>query len=80
MFWEGKKLADAATALDWSIMRIGTTLCSGWFRNHCIEDLPYIRQVADVNYANKFLQAVQEGRVRKLEVSGRRVTDITKRG
>ena len=66
MFWEGKKLADSATALDWSIMRIGTTLCSGWFRNHCIEDLPYIRSVADYGYVNKFLQAVQDGKVRKL--------------
>jgi hypothetical protein len=41
-------------------------LCSGWFRNHCVEDLPYIRQVANVNYANKFLQAVQDGKVRKI--------------
>jgi hypothetical protein len=66
MFWEGKKLADAATSLEWALMRISTTLCSGWFRNHCVEDFPYIQSVADPNYAKRFLSAVQEGKVRKL--------------
>lgn len=66
MFWEGKKLADAATALEWALMRICTTLCSGWFRNHAVEDFPFIQSVADPGYAMKFLQAVQDGKVRKI--------------
>jgi hypothetical protein len=66
MFWEGKKLADAKTALEWALMRICTTLCSGWFRSHAVEDFPYIQQMADPDYARKFLIAVQDGRVRKL--------------
>ncbi len=67
MFWEGKKLADAATALEWALMRISTTLCSGWFRNHCVEDFPFIQSVADPGYAARFLKAVQDGKVRKFE-------------
>lgn len=66
MFWEGKKLADADTALEWALMRICTTLCSGWFRNHAVEDFPFIQSIADRGYAKKFLQAVEDGKVRKI--------------
>lgn len=51
MLFEGKKLADSESALQWALMRICTTLTSGWFREFAVENYPAIWNLADKGYA-----------------------------
>jgi hypothetical protein len=66
MLYEGKKLADSKSALQWSLMRICTTLTGGWFREFAVENFPLIWQSRDDNYVAKFLTAVDEGRIKRI--------------
>lgn len=67
MLFEGKKLATAETAMQWSLMRICTTLTGGWFREFAVENYPAIWAVWDRQYVQKFLRAVDEGRIKQIE-------------
>jgi hypothetical protein len=66
MLYEGKKLADAKTAIQWSLMRICTTLTSGWFREFAVENYPYIVNSVDPRYVEKFLYFVDSGQIKRI--------------
>jgi hypothetical protein len=66
MLYEGKKLADPASAMQWALMRICTTLTGGWFREFASDNYPTLWKLWDRNYVNKFLTAVEEGRIKRL--------------
>jgi hypothetical protein len=53
-------------AYDYALMRICTTLTSGWFRDFAIDQHYHLRQ-PDVDYVKKFLTAVAHGRLRPLK-------------
>ncbi len=44
-------------------MRICTTLCSGWFRQHACDNWTRIVSKIDMNYFDKFLQAVDTNKI-----------------
>lgn len=67
MLYEGKKLADSESALDWALFRICTTLTSGWFREYAVENYPAISAARDPFYARNFLSAVESGKIRRIE-------------
>jgi hypothetical protein len=66
MLYEGKKLADAKSAFQWSMMRICTTLTSGYFREFSVEHYPDICESYDPNYVDKFLKAVDNGYIKRI--------------
>jgi len=50
-------------AFDWALMRICTTLCSGWFREFATVNYFKIREKMDINYVEKFLTAYENGNI-----------------
>lgn len=66
MLFDGKKLAPAESALDWALFRICTTLTSGWFREFAAENYPAIKAATDTQYVQKFLNAVDTGKIRRI--------------
>lgn len=66
MLYEGKKLADSKSALQWAMMRICTTLTSGWFREFAVENYPRIMFLANHEYVEKFLRAVDDARIKRI--------------
>ena len=79
MLYEGKKLATSDSALQWSLMRICTTLCSGWFREFAVEHYPSIWNYRDRSYVQKFLKAVDDGRIKRIDNPNLRVGGPTGR-
>jgi hypothetical protein len=67
MLYEGKKFADADKALEWAIMRICTTLCSGWFRDFAVDNYYEILNSANPAYPTVFTQAVDLKRIKRLD-------------
>lgn len=56
----------ARKAYDWAVMRLGTTLTSGWFRDFVIDNYIDIMKVnKDTSYITKFLLGVESGKIRK---------------
>ena len=53
---------------QWAVKRISTTLTSGWFRDFAIEHWPAIKQLPEshVRFDEKFFNAVESGKVRRL--------------
>lgn len=66
MLYEGKRMADSESALQWALMRIGTTLTSGWFREFTVENYPQIWDERNRTYVDKFLAAVETGKIKRL--------------
>jgi hypothetical protein len=67
MLFEGEALANAYEAYKWAVMRICTTLCSGWFRDYAVENYDQIMFWYDKDYVEKFLKAVEDGRIKRIE-------------
>jgi hypothetical protein len=67
MLFEGEKIAVPHEAYAWAVMRICTTLCSGWFREYAVENYENIMLWYDQQYVHKFLRAVEDGRIRRIE-------------
>ena len=51
------------TALDWSLMRICTNLCSGWFRQFACDNYKQIREFINPKYHVRFFQAYNRGEI-----------------
>jgi hypothetical protein len=66
LLYEGKKLADPKSAFQWSMMRICTTLTSGYFRDFAVEHYPDICTKYNPNYVDKFLKAVDNGYIKRI--------------
>ena len=52
------KTYNAGDAFRWAIMRIGTTLTSGWFRSFTQDNVPFILK-HDIDYVGKFLSYLE---------------------
>lgn len=66
MMFEGKKFATEDSAFNWALMRICTTLTSGWFREFAVENWPLIVKSRDGAYVKRFLHAVDIGKIRRI--------------
>lgn len=67
MLFEGEGIANPRKAYDWACMRICTTLCSGWFREFALENHDRLGFWYDKNYVEKFLKAVEDGKIKRIE-------------
>jgi len=59
------KIISSKNAFDWAIMRICTTLCSGWFRQFATDNYTEIVKFYNPNYVQKFLRAESDGKILK---------------
>lgn len=67
MLFESGKPVSAGDAFDWAIMRICTTLTSGWFREFATLSYDDIMRRRDPQYVEKFLRAYEDGRIKKIK-------------
>jgi hypothetical protein len=67
MLFEGEAIANPRKAYEWAVMRICTTLCSGWFREFALENYNEMMLQYDNGYVAKFLKAVEDGRIKRIE-------------
>lgn len=67
MLFEGEKMVTPIDAYKWALMRICTTLCSGWFREYALESYDNLMLRYNWTYTNKFLKAVEEGRIERIQ-------------
>jgi hypothetical protein len=61
----GKKWVSSEEAINWSLMRVCTTLCSGWFRQFATDNYLKIKEYINKDYVEKFLTDYQNGRIIK---------------
>lgn len=66
----GGPVADPFKALDWALMRICTTLCSGWFREFATDNYSVICYAKNDFYTDQFLEAVETGCIRPAVAQG----------
>lgn len=60
----GGKYYSPEDAIKWSLMRICTNLCSGWFRQWACDNWIRINSKINKDYLDKFLNAVDDGRIK----------------
>ena len=63
MLFGGGKGYTSREAFDWALMRICTTLCSGWFREFATVNYFKIKDRMDNNYVEKFLTAYENSNI-----------------
>lgn len=63
MIFDGGKGYTSQEAFDWALMRICTTLCSGWFREFAKLNFFKIKSMMDTTYVEKFLQEYEKGNI-----------------
>ncbi len=56
--FEGTPGLSARKAFEWALMRVCTTLCSGWFRDFAVDNYYVIMSNRDVTYVDVFLKAL----------------------
>lgn len=57
---------DIASSYAWAVMRIGTTLTSGWFREFTIDNYVKVMKHSH-DFVGKFVTAFESGKIRKNE-------------
>ena len=62
LFGSGKGYTSRE-AFNWALMRICTTLCSGWFREFVTVNYFKIKDRMDNNYVEKFLTEYENGNI-----------------
>lgn len=67
MMYQGKALATSERAFKWALMRICTTLTSGWFREFATDNYLTILEQHDIMFVQHFLKAVDDGRIKRQE-------------
>lgn len=67
IYGHAKNWTNSEDALNWALMRICTTLCSGWFRSFATSNLDKIKSIANSNYVEDFLEKVHNGELKKIE-------------
>lgn len=67
MLFGGGHYFSSADALDWSLMRICTTLCSGWFRKFATDNFLEIRNFINRDYVKKFLTSYKNGEITRVK-------------
>jgi hypothetical protein len=63
----GKDWVPSDVALNWALMRICTTLCSGWFRKFATDNYFRIKEYINPNYVEKFLEKVQNKEIERCQ-------------
>ena len=66
MLFGGGRGYTSEESLDWALMRICTTLCSGWFRKFATNNYYDIKKLANKNYVEKFLLSLQEEKIKRI--------------
>lgn len=66
MLFENGPVRTPAAAYEWAVMRICTTLTSGWFREWALEHYTEIMNHYDSKYVDKFLKAVEDGKINRI--------------
>jgi hypothetical protein len=61
----GKNWVSSDVALNWALMRICTTLCSGWFRKFATDNYFRIIEYINPNYVEKFLEKVENKEIKR---------------
>jgi hypothetical protein len=59
------QIISSKKAFDWAIMRICTTLCSGWFRQFATDNYTEIVKYYNPDYVKKFLKSETDGLIKK---------------
>jgi hypothetical protein len=59
------ELIHSKKAFEWALMRICTTLCSGWFRSFATDNYQKILGYYNPDFVGKFLQAEEMGKIQK---------------
>lgn len=67
MLFEGGRIVTPIDAYKWALMRICTTLCSGWFREYALENYDNLMLKYNWTYTHKFLDAVEAGRIERIQ-------------
>lgn len=70
MMFSGGRRVKPDLALNWAVMRICTTLCSGWFRDFATEYFPAVEAGLNLEYHKRFFEAVDSGRIKRIDVQG----------
>ena len=65
----GSKWTSSEDALDWSLMRICTNLCSGWFREFATNNYFEIRNYINKSYVEDFLEKYNNGEICRISES-----------
>jgi hypothetical protein len=66
MIFGGGKYYTPLQAFNWSLMRICTTLCSGWFRQFATDNYFRVKEYYNDNYVSDFLEMVDNGYINKI--------------
>ena len=64
MIFGGGKFSTNKDAFEYALMRISTTLCSGWFRQYAVDNYQEIMSMYDDNYVNKLLLAYDNNKIK----------------
>jgi hypothetical protein len=59
MFGSSNEFVTPKQALEWSMMRICTTLCGGWFREFATNNYKEIISMSNPKYLDKFMESVK---------------------
>ena len=59
------EIISSKKAFNWAIMRICTTLCSGWFRQFATDNYTEIVKYYNPDYVKKFLKSETDGLIKK---------------
>jgi hypothetical protein len=65
MIFGGGRGYTSEESLDWALMRICTTLCSGWFRKFATNNYYDIKKLSNKNYVEKFLTEYENGNIKR---------------
>ena len=63
MLFGGGRGYTSDESLDWALMRVCTTLCSGWFRKFATNNYYDIKKMSNKNYVEKFLTEYENGNI-----------------
>lgn len=64
--FKGKKYVSAEDALKWALMRVCTTLCSGWFRQFAIDNYFNVLNSYNKEYVKDFLDKFENGEIKAI--------------
>ena len=62
-----QKFFTSIESIEWALMRICTTLCSGWFRQFATDNYVKIHEMYNRNYVEDFLTKYRDGLIKKIQ-------------
>ena len=64
--YDGKKYYSYDKAVEWALMRVCTTLCSGYFREFAVNNYIEIKENINPTFINEFLCKVDSNKIEKI--------------